>query len=240
MEDLGDRLLLDELGPETVSELYGRALDTLSQVQKVDPSPLPAYSREVLGEELARFPEWFCEALLGRPLGDARALFEAFSGQLLASAAEQPVVFVHRDFHSRNLLLCADDDLGIIDFQDAVAGPLCYDLVSLLKDCYIRWPREQVLEWVESYRARACPAVEAAIFVRWFDWLGLQRHVKVLGNFARLAVRDGRDGYLADLPLVLDYIREVLALYPEHHAFADWFASELEPLIAAQPWSRQP
>jgi aminoglycoside/choline kinase family phosphotransferase len=235
--DLGDRLLLDALSAESAPRLYRRALDTLHAVQAVAADQLPGYTDAVLREELGRFPEWFCDGLLGRPLGGDVALFDDLVDQLVATALAQPSVFVHRDFHSRNLLLQDDGGLGVIDFQDALRGPLCYDPVSLLKDCYLRWPRDQVLDWLAYYHGGLEPRPDWSTMLRWFDWLGLQRHLKVLGNFARLAVRDDRPRYLDDLPLVVDYIRETLDLYPEFAPFRDWLAAELEPLIARQPWS---
>ncbi|NUO71282.1 MAG: phosphotransferase, partial [Frateuria sp.] len=153
---------------------------------------------------------------------------------LLHNATEQPRVFVHRDFHSRNLLIVdtpADDPAllwnpGIIDFQGALHGPLAYDLASLLRDCYVAWDEARVQGWVEAYRQRAQqaglldPAVDAARFRRWFDLIGLQRHIKVLGIFCRLWYRDGKPGYLADLPRVLGYVLDVSRAYPELAGFA--------------------
>ena len=243
--DLGERTLLPLLDRKSVDAYYATALDTLFTMQQI-PAPgltLPGYSAEVLREELQRFPQWFCRELLGL---DNRAedaqLLQRFEEQLIEAALAQPRVFVHRDFHSRNLLLQADGSLGVIDFQDALVGPLCYDLVSLLRDCYIYWPGQQVRDWALAYQQRVqqaglCPAVEAGEFLRWFDWIGLQRHLKVLGNFARLAVRDGRPQYLQDLPLVLRYIHDVLDEYAAFADVKDWFATELNPRIETQSWS---
>src|SRR5690606_37772452 len=144
------------------------------------------------------------------------------------SALEQPQVLVHRDFHSRNLIYRPDGPPGVIDFQDAVVGPVTYDLVSLLRDCYIRWPHEQVRRWTLGYagvaqQAGILQAVSEAQFLRWFDWMGLQRHIKVLGIFARLSLRDHKHGYLNDLPLVIDYTLEVARLYSEGSEFVAWF-----------------
>jgi len=243
--DLGEQLLLPLLNPETVGAYYAQALETLYCIQQIqlDSRALPAYSAETLREELQRFPQWFCGALLGvDATGSCAGMLRQFEERLIESACEQPRVFVHRDFHSRNLMPQADGRLGVIDFQDAVVGPVCYDLVSLLRDCYIRWPRSQVTEWALAYRqrliqAQLCPPVAEDEFMRWFDWIGLQRHIKVLGNFARLAVRDNRPQYLRDLPLVLRYIHEVLDHYPELSEFSGWFAAELTPRVAQQSWS---
>lgn len=243
--DLGEQLLLPLLAQDTVAEHYARALDTLSAIQQI-PLPankLPDYSAEVLREELQRFPQWFCGELLHLDMGDADLrMLRELEDRLVACALEQPQVLVHRDYHSRNLMLQPDARLGVIDFQDALRGPLCYDLVSLLRDCYIRWPQEQVRAWALDYYRHAqqlglCPVLEEEAFIRWFDWIGLQRHLKVLGNFSRLAVRDGRPQYLPDMPLVLRYINEVLEQYPEFAMVNGWFKRELAPRVAEQAWS---
>ena len=249
LEDLGDRLLLSELSEATADACYQWAFEDLYRLAGIDCNGLdwPAYDRPLLAEELGRFPEWFVGALLGHAPGPAElALVEALCERLTASALEQPRVAVHRDFHSRNLMPQPDGRLGVIDFQDAVCGPLTYDLVSLLRDCYIRWPGDRVRQWAMQYRsgllARGllgdCTPEQ---FWRWFEWMGLQRHLKVLGTFARLSLRDGKAAYLEDLPLVLAYVGRVLARYaPEDPVFADferWFAAELSPRIGQQPWS---
>ncbi len=246
--DLGDRLLLAELAPDSVEAHYRRAMDVLLRVASVDTrdTTLAAYDATLLTEELSRFPTWFVEALLGLALdAGERALLQAVFDRLVASALEQPRVLVHRDYHSRNLMPQSDGGLGVIDFQDAVVGPVTYDLASLLRDCYIQWPAEQVQRWALAYReslqARGLPgAVEAGRFLRWFDLMGLQRHIKVLGTFARLNLRDNKPAYLADLPLVVRYVLQVAARYaadePEIAAFHDWFAGRLSPVIARQRW----
>ncbi|HNS27997.1 MAG TPA: phosphotransferase, partial [Steroidobacteraceae bacterium] len=150
----------------------------------------------------------------------------------------QPRVFVHRDYHSRNLMIVDEDNPGIIDFQDALEGPIAYDLVSLLKDCYIAWPRARVLGWLREYRRRIAreglPAgTSEREFVRWFDLIGVQRHLKVLGIFARLWYRDGKRGYLSDLVLTLDYVRDACARYAELQNFARWLEARVVPGLAA-------
>ncbi|HEU4670583.1 MAG TPA: phosphotransferase [Dyella sp.] len=236
IEDLGTRTYLPELSEDSVESLYGAALDALLRMQtRVGTAELHRYDRAFLARELAILPEWF----LGRHLGvtpdadEAETLEEAF-GVLLDSALAQPTVFVHRDFHSRNLLVIDDDaplaSPGIIDFQGALAGPVTYDLASLLRDCYIAWPRERVEAWAEAYRQRLHGAgvidetVDDATFLRWFDLIGLQRHLKVLGIFCRLAYRDGKRGYLGDLPRVFDYVIDVAGSYPELQPMADLLA----------------
>jgi aminoglycoside/choline kinase family phosphotransferase len=243
--DLGQELLLPLLTTESAPVYYAEALDTLFTMQGIalEDGDLPAYSAEILREELQRFPRWFCRELLGVELdGGALEALVKLEERLVESALAQPQVFVHRDYHSRNLMPQADGRLGVIDFQDALLGPVCYDLVSLLRDCYIRWSSWRVREWALAYRqrlltAQRSPAVTEDDFMRWFDWMGLQRHLKVLGNFARLAVRDGRPQYLRDLPLVLGYIQEVLEHYREFDDFRDLFDARLTPLIRQQAWS---
>jgi hypothetical protein len=203
--------------------LYRDAADALLTIQvRGGPSAatLPPYGTELLKRELQLFPDWFLGRHLGLEMGDAeRVLLERLSALLVGAALEQPQVFVHRDYHSRNLMVLGDGNPGILDFQDAVRGAVTYDLVSLYKDCYVTWPRERVLGWVEDYRRRALaaglPLPGPAEFIRWFDLMGLQRHLKVLGIFARLWYRDGKPSYLADLPTVLAYVRETAAQYAE-------------------------
>jgi aminoglycoside/choline kinase family phosphotransferase len=214
MTDLGSRHYLEALqsggDPEV---LYRDAIAALVRLQSRAPAAvdrLPPYDAGRLQLEMALFPEWFLGRHLGLRLsaGELEMLNGAMA-RLTQAALAQPQVLVHRDYHSRNLMVC-DDNPGILDFQDAVRGPPTYDLVSLLKDCYVAWPRERVLEWLDVYRAGAAAAgmphgADRAEFVEAFDLMGLQRHLKVLGIFARLWYRDGKPAYLADLPLVLDY-----------------------------------
>jgi aminoglycoside/choline kinase family phosphotransferase len=249
LEDLGDRQLLAELSTATVPQQYRSAMAVLEQLACIDTrqlADLPVYDSTLLAEELSRFPQWFVEILLGHVLSAREhAIIADLSTRLVSSALEQPRVLVHRDFHSRNLMPQADGTLAVIDFQDAVVGPVTYDLVSLLRDCYISWPQEQIQLWALDHRARLQAAgllgeVEAQNFLRWFDLMGLQRHIKVLGTFARLYLRDGKPGYLADLPLVIHYVLTVTAKYsadePELAAFHRWFETVLSPLVARQEW----
>lgn len=225
IEDFGTRTYLPELGDDTVDALYGTAFDALFVLQtRLDGNTLERYDEARLQMELDYLPEWFLQRHLGCSLdcSDWDALELAFR-RILATVQEQPYGFVHRDFHSRNLMI-APPLPGIIDFQGALHGPLTYDLASLLRDCYIRWPAGRVDAWVEAYRQRLVAAgriaADAAQFRRWFDFTGLQRHVKVLGLFCRLCYRDGKPHYLDDLPLVLEYVLEVCARYPELADFA--------------------
>lgn len=223
MEDLGSRTYLPELAHDSVDAMYGAALDALLAMQVgADARGLPDYDRARLLTEMQLLPTWF----LGRHLGvepdyAQAAIIERSFDWLAAAAAEQPAVFVHRDYHSRNLLVTDVASPGVIDFQDAVLGPITYDLVSLLRDCYIEWDDARVEAWVEAYRQRVLAAgliddsVDAARFLRWFDLIGLQRHIKVLGIFCRLWYRDGKASYLGDLPLVWRYAIRVSSRYPE-------------------------
>lgn len=241
IEDFGTQMLLPALNADSVDALYGAALDTLLRMQTcVRGEDIEAYSEARFAMELDYLPQWFLQRHLGvEPgCGDWDVLELAFR-RILGVLAEQPRVFVHRDFHSRNLMLTAQDSPGIIDFQGALYGPLTYDLVSLLRDCYIAWPPERVDRWREDYRLRLVAAgltdADAAQFRRWFDFTGLQRHIKVLGLFCRLCYRDGKPHYLADLPLVLNYVFEAAAPYAE---LAD-FAALLERSTAGVVLTRQ-
>lgn len=250
LEDLGDQVLLPLLDADTADGRYHQAFAVLTQMAAVNTSDtgLGHYDRALLGEELGRFQQWFVQELLGYTLtAPEQTLLDRLQARLIDSALEQPRVLVHRDFHSRNLMLTGAGELAVIDFQDAVVGPITYDLVSLLRDCYIQWPAAQVQDWALSYRELLCaqglaPDIDPPQFLRWFDWMGLQRHLKVLGTFARLYLRDGKSAYLDDLPLVIHYVLEISEKYAaEEPAFADfcaWFSQRLSPLIAQQPWSR--
>jgi hypothetical protein len=211
LEDLGSTSYLQALNPDSVERLYGDAIAALQQMQRrVSIEGLPAYDRELLLREMALFPDWLLQRHLGLTLStDERQMLDAVFELLIDNALEQPVVCVHRDYHSRNLMVVDDRNPGIIDFQDAVAGPITYDLVSLLRDCYIRWPATQVDAWVAAYAVQV--GQEPATFRRWFDRMGVQRHLKAAGIFARLNHRDGKPGYLADIPRTLGYIVGVAA-----------------------------
>ncbi len=194
---------------------------------------------------MALMSEWYCERHLHLGLNiDDRAVITALVAFLCNEALAQPVVFVHRDYHSRNLMVLERGNPGIVDFQDAVAGPVGYDLVSLLKDCYIDWPRSRVEGWVIDYRARLLTAggpggSSEREFLRWFDLIGLQRHIKVLGIFARLWYRDGKSGYLADLPRTLAYVCDTASRYPELKEFSGWLERRVVPALPSSPAVRK-
>ncbi len=220
LSDLGTTTYLNQLSPDTAHKLYLDAIDALVLIQaQSKPGVLPEYDRALLQRELMLFPDWYINRHLGITLSDKQTdtlnkVFEA----LLANNLAQPQVYVHRDYHSRNLMVIAPGNPGILDFQDAVYGPITYDLVSLLRDAYIQWDEEMVLDWAIRYWERAKraglpvnPDIDA--FYRDFEFMGLQRHLKVLGIFARLYHRDGKDGYLKDLPLVMEYTRKAAGRY---------------------------
>jgi len=239
LEDLGNTQYLARLNAGDDPEpLYRDALAVLAQIQVhglAASAELAPYGRGELMRELSLMPEWFLGRHLALALSaeEAQRLAATFEF-LIREALAQPAVFVHRDYHARNLMLLGERNPGIIDFQDALRGPVGYDLVSLLKDCYIAWPRARVVGWVGAFRARllaqggAAGASEAQ-FLRWFDLVGVQRHIKVLGIFCRLWYRDGKPGYLPDLPRTLDYVREVCA----QHAPLAALSRFLEERVAA-------
>ena len=244
MEDLGDTQYLARLATgRGVDKLYGAALATLANIQVRGlraAAALPPYDRAPLERELNLMPEWFLRKHLRLELSpEERALITVTFEFLINEALLQPQVFVHRDYHSRNLMVLPDSSSGpgVIDFQDALRGPIGYDLASLLKDCYISWSRERVERWVRGYR-RVLGNLGANVgdseyqFMRWFDLIGVQRHIKVLGIFARLWHRDGKIGYLADLPLTFAYVRDACRRYPELVEFERWLAWRVEPELA--------
>ena len=239
LSDLGVRQYLDELVVGTADRLYADALGALSTMQTADGAmarDLPLYGHALLMREMDLMPEWFLGSHLRLQVSAAERGMLAGQFEILAqSALAQPAAFVHRDYHSRNLLVTETDNPGILDFQDAVWGPVTYDLASLLKDCYIAWPAPRVRDWALQYRerllTRGFPFLGAteSEFIRWFDLVGLQRHIKVLGIFARLFYRDGKRQYLKDLPRVLSYTREAAGAYAETSQLADFIARRIEP-----------
>jgi aminoglycoside/choline kinase family phosphotransferase len=249
LSDLGSRPYLDELNSESVERLYGDALGALATIQTCIPDQgvLPPYDRTLLLNEMELFREW----LVGRHLEDApdsaqTACMDAAFVQLADNALEQPQVCVHRDYHSRNLMLTKRNNPGILDFQDAVIGPVTYDLVSLLRDCYIAWPRSQVEDWVCGYQELALQSgilqeehEDPVRFLRWFDLMGMQRHLKAAGIFARLNHRDGKPGYLGDIPRTLGYVVEVAARYDELAAFGEFVATAVMSRLDSQGGVRE-
>ena len=244
VEDLGDNVMYQQINLQNAEALYHQANNLIIQMQATPQKPewLPVYDADFLCREMFIFIEWFVEKLLCYELSDdeKNLLMDTFTS-LTTMAAEQPQTLVHRDFHSRNLLI-TKNNLTTIDFQGAVWGPMTYDPVSLLRDCYLRWPPEKVQEWAldffEKKQSRSTMPCSSETYLQWFDWMGLQRHIKVLGIFARLHLRDNKHHYLHDLPLVIRYTLEVSFAYPPLHAFADWFTKKLLPLAEKQSWYR--
>ncbi len=217
LDDLGNKPYLDYLSADTADELYIDAIDALIKMQSID-AMLPAYDDTLLQTELALFETWYLNRHLEVQLNENQKASLNFIFKLLINnAKEQPQVFVHRDYHSRNLMITDSNNPGIIDYQDAVIGPISYDLVSLFKDCYIEWPREKIEHWLDLYLARLAPEhfIKKETLLRWFDLMGVQRHLKVLGIFARLNYRDGKSQYLNDLPLTLKYVVNTCEQYKE-------------------------
>ena len=217
LDDLGNKPYLDHLNEDSADDLYIDAIEALIKMQTID-AILPLYNAELLQTEMNLFETWYLNRHLDIQLDDSqKATLQSTFDLLIKNAEEQPPVFVHRDYHSRNLMITEKNNPGVIDYQDAVIGPITYDLVSLFKDCYIEWPRDKVELWLEMYLARITPArlIERDTMIRWFDLMGVQRHLKVLGIFARLNYRDGKKQYLNDLPLTLKYITDTCANYEE-------------------------
>lgn len=222
LDDFGSENYLDRLDPATADGLYGDALESLARLQTgvdVTACGLPDYDETLLRNEMNLFRDWFLGKLLGLPEDEERdGCLDRTWRRLIDSALEQPRVCVHRDYHSRNLMVTAQDNPGVLDFQDAVVGPLTYDLVSLLRDCYVAWPQERLDVWVAGYHQRlrdlGFEAGDREEFTRWFDLMGVQRHLKAIGIFARLKLRDGKGGYLKDIPRTLNYVVTVAQRYP--------------------------
>lgn len=225
LSDLGDRLLLPELNSLSVEKHYAVAMETLRALQsqlKPGELPLPSYDHTRLMGEMALFSDWFIPRYLDYTLAAEQEAVLLHGYALLAqSALAQPQVFVHRDYHARNIMLLEDNKQGLIDFQDAVWGPITYDLVSLLRDCYMRWPREQTLAWASAYfhQAKEVGLLDAQYsevdFLQAFEWMGMQRHFKAVGIFSRLNYRDDKPVYLGDIPRTYSYLLEVSAAYEE-------------------------
>ena len=231
LEDFGSTSYLSTLDTETAAELYADAMQVLRLFNNdLDPgqSELPRYDHHLVQREMGLFEEWFLAGKLGIQLTKAEVeLLQSAKAFLTQVMLEQPSVVVHRDFHSRNLMLVDGLNPGVLDFQDAVVGPLTYDLVSLLRDCYIAWPETAVVQWVRDYfDGLNLDGVDFEQYYRWFDLTGLQRHMKALGIFSRLDLRDGKSDYLGDIPRTFDYVQAVASRYAELSAL-DNFLTEI-------------
>jgi len=236
IEDLGTRTYLPELDEGTVDALYGDALDALLRMQMhVDTNGLPSFNHEWQTMELEIMPTWLLQTHLGITVEcEEWDIIEGAFTAIMHAIDEQPRAFMHRDYHSRNLLVTTEHSPGVIDFQGAMSGPITYDLASLLRDAYIVWDNERVEGWVEAYRLRLLDArlldetIDADRFRRWFDLTGLQRHIKILGLFCRLHYRDGKTGYLADLPRVLRYVLDTARRHADVAPLADYIEAKID------------
>ncbi len=217
IEDFGNTHYLNVLDNKNFKELYSNAVDEIIKMQKADTSNLPVYDKAFLHFEMDLMKEWYLEKKLGVALNaEQEKLIEESLNAISEVVLCQPQnIFVHRDFHSRNIMITADNKIGIIDYQDAMSGAITYDLVSLLKDCYIEYKRSDIEELVLAFRDKIGSNASDDEFIKWFDFMGLQRHIKILGIFSRLYLRDGKDGYLKDIPLTLKYTLETAGRYDE-------------------------
>ena len=237
LEDLGSRTYLDELFHNSET-LYSDAIDALivlqSSVDHKQNYVPPLYDAYLLEQEMDLFLQWYLDKHLECPIDkSSHTVWRLTQQGLVEQCLQQPQVWVHRDYHSRNLMITNDNSPGIIDFQDLVLGPIAYDLASLFKDCYIEWPRKKQLEWLSQYYNKLVSKVGEQTFefeqlVRWYDLTGLQRHLKVLGIFCRLNYRDNKSNYLNDLPLVAKYILDTLKRYDELQDFEAHFGHQIE------------
>ena len=246
LSDFGCTLLSDKLTADNMKVHYKNAIDQLLLLMPLTSGDisnyqLPVYNADFVALELAIFPQWLLSEHLHINLTDAeKSQLSACFDVLIANVLAQPSCFMHRDYHSRNLMLLADDSIGVIDFQDAVQGPLTYDIVSLLRDCYVCWPEQDVAELFQYFKQQASSlklfsanelAVDNDQWQRWFDLMGIQRHIKASGIFARLHHRDGKNGYLADIPLTLSYLVDVTEKYPELKFLRDLVINTVLPAL---------
>jgi aminoglycoside/choline kinase family phosphotransferase len=237
LTDLGDDLYLSILTPENADMLYQKAINRLPAIQSCrlptnNPYTLPLFDAHFVSQELALFTHWFLDKHLALSLTSAQqTLLDGTFKQIIETIEAQPQVCVHRDYHSRNLLNLKSGKVGIIDFQDACIGPLTYDLVSLLKDCYIDWPISQVEKWARDFYHQLTPRNSVSLdqFLTWFDWTGFQRHLKVLGIFSRLYHRDKKSSYLVYIPRILNYLLEVCKKYPSLDSFQQLLIETIQP-----------
>lgn len=217
IQDFGNIHYLNVLNSSNFKELYKQAIDEIIKMQKADISKLPIYDKEFLHVEMDLMQEWYLEKKLNLSLHVEEKKLIAKTLDIISDVVlEQPQgLFVHRDFHSRNIMITKDKKIGVIDYQDAMSGAITYDLVSLLKDCYIEYPRAEVEKLALLFRDKIALHVDDFTFIKWFDFMGLQRHIKVLGIFSRLYLRDGKDGYLKDIPLTLKYVIDTASRYEQ-------------------------
>lgn len=240
LSDFGDELYSTQVNEANADDFYHRAIDVLLKIQQsqtVTGSSLPTFDAEFMQTEMQLFIDWFLPSIDIQLDDEKLAMLTACFSQIIQQAEKQPQCCIHRDYHSRNLMILSDAQLGVLDFQDAMLGPITYDLVSLLRDCYIEWPEARVIAWLEYYYQAAkiqgilSEEVDWSTFVRWFDYVGMQRHFKVVGIFSRLAQRDGKRAYLQDRPLALRYLMAELNKYPEFAVVTDWLKTTVMPKV---------
>lgn len=237
LTDFGDVLLQDKLDKNTADVYYKNALERLPAIQESSRPKdyiYPLFDEKHIHLELSYFKEWFIEKLLGLEMSVAESkMLDGLFAQLIDICDQQPQTVIHRDYHSRNLMVLENNALGILDFQDAMLGPITYDAASLLRDCYVDWPIDSVYRWLAHfYEVRYDEKLKQysfAQFQEWFDKVGLQRHIKVLGIFSRLKIRDGKAGYLKDIPRILNYVLQVTAQYPQLKHFEQWLILRVIP-----------
>lgn len=237
LTDFGDMTYLKALNNKNADLLYSRALDALTVLQGCRSVPhhtLPLFTKAFMQDEWAWHKEWFLNKLLGLSFASEEAELDKAFNDIAESAASQPQVFMHRDYHSANLMMTPEGEVGILDFQDAFIGPLTYDVVSLLRDCYIDWPETRVTAWALQYKERleaagAIKGIDEASFLRWFDWMGVERHLKALFTFARKHVRDQQSEYLRHIPRTLMYVHNVTRRYPELVTLHDYMTHVVVP-----------
>lgn len=234
-EDFGSRLFSNVLTVDSCEQLYPKALDNIPLIQGcvlTENGALPAFDGAFIDRELSLFTDWLLEKYLQLGLTDAEEnmLYEIFES-VKNSCLSQPSAGMHRDYHSRNLMLLDNDEIGVIDFQDAVIGPITYDAISLLRDSYQDWPKVQVQAWLQNWHAKYYAQYPWAEFKMWFDCVGMQRHIKIAGIFARLSIRDNKPSFLSDIPHTLHYLIDEASQYPEYSAFADFVRGRVLPRV---------
>jgi aminoglycoside/choline kinase family phosphotransferase len=234
-EDFGNRLFSDLLNVDSCDLLYPKALDNIPIIQSCLSTvngPLPVFDDAFIDRELGIFPEWFLDKYLQINLtqSEQKMLNKVFES-VKKLCLSQPTAGMHRDYHSRNLMLLESNEIGVIDFQDMVVGPITYDAVSLLRDCYQDWPKLKVLLWLQNWHAKYYAQYSWAEFKMWFDLMGRQRHIKIAGIFSRLCIRDNTPGFLADIPRTLHYLIDVASQYPEYSEFASFISGRVLPSV---------
>lgn len=237
MTDFGDATLLKVLNPVNAEVLYQKALKALATIQACTNIPayqVPPFTEAFMWQEWAWHKEWFLGKLLSLPLSSCAGLEDCYA-YLMKEIAQQPQVFMHRDYHSGNLMLLSNQEIGVLDFQDAFIGPVTYDLVSLLRDCYIAWPETQVKAWVIAYWSLLHPPLQVSqeTFLYWFDHMSIQRHLKALFTFARKHIRDSQSNYLTHVPRTLHYILSASAKYPALAPLHQFYLTNVIPAFTS-------